>query len=85
VILTIGAQVNCSDGVCGLLRRLIVDPQARSLTDLVVEPEHRSGLARRVPVALLAKTPAAGGGGEVFLNCDLAAYEQLERIEELVS
>src|ERR1039457_4341926 len=34
---TIGSEVECSNGVCGELTRVVVDPVARSLTHLVVD------------------------------------------------
>ena len=36
---TIGSEVCSSDGPCGELRRVIIDPVARTLTHLVVEPK----------------------------------------------
>ena len=44
---TIGVEVTCSDGVCGDLRRVVIDPVARVLTHLVVEPKHRGHSNRR--------------------------------------
>ena len=55
----IGSAVSCSDGACGELRRVVVDPVARALTHLVVEPGHRRGTGRLVPVDLADST--AGG------------------------
>jgi sporulation protein YlmC with PRC-barrel domain len=49
--ITIGSTVTCSDGVAGRVVRVVVDPVARAVTHLVVEPEHRSGLGRLVPLA----------------------------------
>jgi hypothetical protein len=42
----IGSDVACCDGTCGQLRRGIVDPVARTLTHLVVEPRHRLSLTK---------------------------------------
>jgi hypothetical protein len=50
---TIGAHVSCRDGRCGKLTRVIIDPVARSLTHLVVEP-HADDLGRVVPLCLVA-------------------------------
>jgi hypothetical protein len=36
----IGRDVSCSDGLSGELSRVVVDPVARELTHLVVEPKH---------------------------------------------
>ena len=35
----IGAAASCSDGACGHVSRIIVNPVAREVTHLVVEPE----------------------------------------------
>ena len=35
---TIGSEVCSSDGPCGVLVRVVIDPVARTLTHLVVEP-----------------------------------------------
>jgi len=49
---TIGAEASCSDGACGEVTRVIVDPVAAAVAHLVVEPEHRRGLGRLVPLGL---------------------------------
>lgn len=74
---TIGAEASCTDGVCGVVSRVVVDPVARVLTHLVVEPKHRQGLGRLVPVDLAE--PAAG---KVRLRCTLAEFERLSFAEE---
>jgi hypothetical protein len=53
---SIGSKVSCSDGVCGDLTRVVVDPVARVLTHLVVEPKHSRGKGRLVPIALVSST-----------------------------
>jgi hypothetical protein len=74
---TIGAEVTCSDGVCGDLRRVVIDPVARVLTHLVVEPKHGQGLGRLVPIDLVDAT-AEGIG----LRCSAAEFDVLEDAEE---
>jgi hypothetical protein len=37
----IGAEARCSDGVCGEVTRVVIDPVAETVTHLVVEPKHR--------------------------------------------
>jgi hypothetical protein len=74
---TIGEEVSCRDGVCGDLRRVVVDPVARALTHLVVEPKHRQGLGRLVPIDLV-DTTAAG----TRLRCSAAEFDALEGAEE---
>ena len=75
--LMIGATANCSDGVCGEVSRVVVDPVARAVTHLVVEPTGRQGLGRLVPLDLVDAT-----GGEIQLGCTLAEFEHLDAAEE---
>ncbi|MGO8684345.1 MAG: PRC-barrel domain-containing protein [Thermoleophilia bacterium] len=73
----IGSEVSCSDGVCGDLRRVIVDPVAKTLTHLVVEPKHGDGKGHLVSIDLV--TAAAE---EITLRCTTAEYEALPEAEE---
>jgi hypothetical protein len=50
VTLAIGAAAACTDGFRGELKGLVVEPRARAVTHLVIEPEHAQGLARLVPL-----------------------------------
>lgn len=74
---TIGAEVACSDGVCGEVTRVVIDPVARVLTHLVVEPKHRQGQARLVPIDLVDVA-----GEEIRLRCGAAEFDALEDAEE---
>ncbi len=74
---TIGSEVSCSDGVCGELERVVVDPVAKALTHLVVEPKHGSGAGRLVPVDLVDSA-----GKEIRLRCATAEFDALEHAEE---
>jgi sporulation protein YlmC with PRC-barrel domain len=76
-LVTIGAEVRCTDGLCGKVTRVVVDPIARAVTDLVVEPTHRAGLARLVPLALVEAT-----ADDVLLRCTIAEFEKLVSAEE---
>jgi hypothetical protein len=58
----IGSSVSCSDGPCGELTRVVVDPAARTVTHLVVGPAHGGGTSRLVPVKLAGAGTAAGTG-----------------------
>ena len=73
----IGVDARCTDGVCGEVSRVVVDPVAETITHLVVEPKHRQGLGRLVPLDLVDATPE-----EVRLRCTTAAFEQLDTAEE---
>lgn len=72
---TIGSGVSCSDGPCGELTCVIVDPSARTVTHLIVQPPHR-GTRRLVPVRL-ASTQAAA----IQLRCTLSQFEGLRSAE----
>ncbi len=74
---TIGTEARCTDGVCGELSRVVVDPVGNTVTHLVVEPKHRAGLARLVPVDLVE-----AGSPEVLLHCTLDAFDQLDPAED---
>jgi sporulation protein YlmC with PRC-barrel domain len=73
----IGAGASCSDGPCGSVIRVVVDPVARSVTHLVVEPQERLGLGRLVPLDLVDAT-----GDEVRLRCTLEEFQRLESAED---
>ncbi len=73
----IGATVRCSDGVCGKMLSAVVDPVARVVTHIVVEPEHRWGLGRLIPLDQVASTD-----GDVHLSCTRAEFERYESAEE---
>ena len=75
--LTIGAEARCTDGPCGDVSRVVVDPVARAVTHLVVEPKHRHGLGRLVPLDLVDVV-----AGEVRLRCTLAEFNTLDLGEE---
>jgi sporulation protein YlmC with PRC-barrel domain len=74
---TIGADVSCTDGACGEVRRLIVDPVADTVTHLVVGPKHRRGHGRLVPVSL-----AGASAGQIRLRCTKAEFEELDPAQE---
>ena len=75
---TIGADASCSDGVCGKVSRVVVDPVGRVVTHLVVEPRHWPGPDRLVPINLVdAATPK-----EVRLRCTRAEFDQLRFPED---
>jgi len=73
----IGATARCGDGECGLVKKVVIDPVARTVTHLVVEPRHRQGLGKLVPVDL-----AESADGGVLLRCSLAEFERLDWAEE---
>ena len=74
---TIGSEVVCSDGECGELARVVVDPIARAVTHLIVEPRHRRGLGRLVPVGLVDSAAE-----EIRLRCSRSEFRDLDDVEE---
>ncbi len=73
----IGSEVSCSDGTCGELRRVVVDPVARTLTHLVVEEKHRTAMGHLVPIDLVSSS-----GAEIHLRCSVTQFEALDDAEE---
>jgi hypothetical protein len=56
----------------------VVDPGAGAVTHLVVEPRHRAGMARLVPIGFTDRV--AHGVG---LSCTLAEFDRLDAAEEM--
>jgi len=77
---SIGSAVTCTDGPGGEITQVVIDPVRRQVTHLVVEPKHRLGLGRLVPLTLVAGVDA--GSGEVALSCTTADFEHLAQAEE---
>lgn len=73
----IGTPVACSDGECGELKRVVIDPVAKALTHLVVEPRNRSAFGHLVPIDLVESTT-----DEIHLRCTNADFQALEEAEE---
>jgi hypothetical protein len=75
----IGASVSSTDGACGYVIRVIVDPIGDTITHLVVGPRHEHGhdIDRLVPVDL-AEVTADG----IRLGCTKADFDNLDPAEE---
>jgi sporulation protein YlmC with PRC-barrel domain len=73
----IGSEVACSDGTCGDLRRVVIDPVARALTHLVVEPRDGGSWGHLAPIDLVAST-ARG----IQLRCTKSEFEALPDAEQ---
>jgi sporulation protein YlmC with PRC-barrel domain len=74
-----GARVVASDGECGELARVVVNPVAQTLTDLVVAPKHHPGLGRLVPVELVEAVES----DQIHLRCSTARFHELDDAEEI--
>ncbi|WP_249018672.1 PRC-barrel domain-containing protein [Conexibacter sp. S30A1] len=73
----IGSDVTCRDGECGALRRVVVDPVARALTHIVVEPRHHQSAGHLVPIELVESA-----ANEIRLSCTVSEFDALESAEE---
>lgn len=76
-LLTIGVDAVCTDGSCGEVSRIVVDTALQAVTHLVVEPKHRSGLGKLVPLDLVDVR-----ADEVRLRCTVAKFDGLDPAEE---
>ena len=65
--LQLGLPVRCTDGRVGTLSDVVIDPNERRVSHLVVEAPN--GAARLVPADLLVQGPAPGHA--VFLSCSI--------------
>ncbi len=71
----LGSEARCTDGVCGVMVRILIDHRERKVTHLMVEPAGRA-IGSVGPLSLVdldRSTPR-----EVQLRCDVAAFEKLE-------
>jgi sporulation protein YlmC with PRC-barrel domain len=74
---TIGAEASCTDGQCGEVCRLIIDPATETVTHLVIQPGHDEVAGRLVPVHLVETTD-----GGIVLRCTLAEFGALDHAAE---
>jgi len=78
---TIGSAVLCSDGACGQLRQVVIEPIDRVLTHLIVKSDGREKASRLVPLDVV-ESSAPGMAEEIVLRCSLAEFETFERALE---
>lgn len=74
----LGARASCTDGFCGVVRRTILDPAARTVTHLVIEPGHHHSQGRLVPAELAEEV-----AGEIRLRCTLDEFGRFDPAEEV--
>ena len=72
-----GAEARCADGPGGKVIRVIVEPATETVTHLVVEPRHRLGAGRLVPLDLVDAT--ADG---IRMRCTVEEFGRLAAAEE---
>ena len=59
----IGATASCPMVCCGGMSRMTVDPAARTVTHLVIEPKHRREPGRLAPLHLIDTTAGDASPG----------------------
>lgn len=72
-----GVRVNCEDGECGKLARVVVDSYEYALIRLVVEPKGAKSQGRAVPIDFVT----ASTEHEVRIRCSTAQFEAFDRLE----
>ena len=78
--LELGSPVWCADGPVGELADVVIDPLRQRVTHVVVEPHHRPGLARLVPIELVGEK--GGWPPTLGLRCTTAELRRLDPVEE---
>lgn len=78
--LELGSPVHCADGSFGELADIVIDPTARRVTHLVVQPHDRHDLARLVPVAQVHTETTSDA--TISLDSTLAEIGALEPIQK---
>ena len=78
--LDLGSPIRCADDAFGELADVVIDPQTRRVTHLVVQPHHRDEQARLVPVerAQAGETSDA----TISLDCTVAQMNEFELVRE---
>ena len=72
-----GATASCLDGPGGKVSRVIIDPATETVTHLVIQPKHRLGVGRLVPLDLVETT-----AGDIRLRCTVEEFGGLEPAQE---
>src|SRR4051794_328174 len=74
-----GREVRCADATYGELADVVIDPIAKRVTHLVVQPHHNHGRAGLVPVALVSDA----ADGAIVLRCTVDEVAHMPRVQEL--
>ena len=72
-----GAMAGCLDGPGGKVSRVIIDPATETVTHLVIQPKHRLGVGRLVPLDLVDTT-----AGDIRLRCTVEEFASWRLAQE---
>jgi sporulation protein YlmC with PRC-barrel domain len=78
--LELGKSVRCTDELFGELADVVIDPIAKQVTHLVVEPKNGDDIARLVPIDLVESS--GDDAHELRLRCTAEDVRQLEHVHE---
>ena len=78
--LDLGSPVRCTDDAFGELADVVIDPQTRRVTHLVVQPHHRDEEARLVPIDRAQAGEASDA--TISLSCTVAQMREFELVRE---
>ena len=78
--LELGKSIRCTDEVYGKLADVVIDPIAKQVTHLVVEPKNGDDIARLVPIDLVEN--GDDDARELRLRCSAEDVRQLEHVHE---
>jgi sporulation protein YlmC with PRC-barrel domain len=79
VRLDTGREVRCTDAPYGELADIVIDPIAKRVTHLAVQPHHDHARASLVPVELASNA----GGAAILLRCTVDEVAHMPRVQEL--
>jgi sporulation protein YlmC with PRC-barrel domain len=74
----VGVDVEGTDGRCGTLEGVVIDPVKGALTHLIVKPEHHKGFGRLVPIESVQ-----ADGDPIRLSCTVDQFLRLDEGEEM--
>lgn len=74
----IKATVNCKDGDCGQISKIIINPNTNDLTHVVVEENYIPNKERIVPIEYIEKT----NGKSIRLSCTKEEFFEMENFTE---
>jgi sporulation protein YlmC with PRC-barrel domain len=77
--LELGKSIRCTDELYGELADVVIDPIAKQVTHLVVEPKNGDDTARLVPIELVESGDDAK---EIRLRCTAEDVRQLDHVHE---